>query len=273
MTNDNKAKVYYWIKLKDTFLTSDKVDFLMSQKDGANYIVLYQMICLKAINTNGELARSIGEMIIPFDEEKIQRDCKYFSIDTVRIALELYKKLGMVYRQENGILKITDFENMVGKETRGAIEKREQRQRIKELENKEIDKQIDNVYQEIRDKSLDIRDIDNKDKDLYNNKENIDIKEKSKRFSKPTIEEVKDYCLNERHNNIDWQKFYDYYESNGWKVGKNPMKDWKASVRTWERNTNPNQSNNEDWSNVGKAIRETKGDYKYSDMDENNFNF
>lgn len=93
------------------------------------------------------------------------------------------------------------------------------------------------------------------------------------RFSKPTIEEIKDYCLNERHNNVDWQKFYDYYESNGWKVGKNSMKDWKACVRTWERNTNPNQPKKEDWSDVTKAIRETKGDYKYSDMDENNFNF
>ena len=107
---------------------------------------------------------------------------------------------------------------------------------------------------------------------IYKEEETI-TKSKSKRFVKPTIEEVKDYCLNERHNNVDWQKFYDYYESNGWKVGKNPMKDWKASVRTWERNTNPNQPKKEDWSDVTKAIRETKGDYKYSDMDENNFNF
>ena len=43
MTNENKNKRYYWIKLKDTFFTSDTVDFLMSQKNGANYVVLYQM--------------------------------------------------------------------------------------------------------------------------------------------------------------------------------------------------------------------------------------
>lgn len=57
---------------------------------------------------------------------------------------------------------------------------------------------------------------------------------KRKRFSPPTLEEVKAYC-DERKNRVDPQRFIDYYESNGWKVGKNPMKDWKAAVRTWER--------------------------------------
>ena len=68
------GKRYYWIKLKDSFMTSDAVDFLMGQKDGANYVVLYQMICLKTINTDGRLERRIGEVIIPYDEAKIQRD-------------------------------------------------------------------------------------------------------------------------------------------------------------------------------------------------------
>lgn len=54
-----------------------------------------------------------------------------------------------------------------------------------------------------------------------------------KRFVKPTLQEVRDYC-NERHNIVNPEHFIDYYESNGWKVGKNPMKDWKATVRSWE---------------------------------------
>ena len=58
---------------------------------------------------------------------------------------------------------------------------------------------------------------------------------KKKRFVKPTVEEVKQYCI-ERNNCVNVEQFYDYYESNGWKVGKNAMKDWKACVRTWERN-------------------------------------
>lgn len=60
-------------------------------------------------------------------------------------------------------------------------------------------------------------------------------KPKTTRFVKPTVEEIETYCK-ERNNNVDTQKFYNYYESNGWKVGKNPMKDWKAAVRTWEKN-------------------------------------
>ena len=58
---------------------------------------------------------------------------------------------------------------------------------------------------------------------------------KSKRFIKPSLDEVKAYCQ-ERQNNVNAERFMDYYESNGWKVGKNNMKDWKAAVRTWEQN-------------------------------------
>jgi hypothetical protein len=61
-------------------------------------------------------------------------------------------------------------------------------------------------------------------------------KEKNKIFQKPTIEEVNAYCQ-ERNNGVDAQKFFDYYTANGWKVGKNSMKDWRAAVRTWERST------------------------------------
>ena len=78
--------------------------------------------------------------------------------------------------------------------------------------------------------------LNNKDKD----KDIVKAKAKVKRFAKPTIEEVVDYC-NERQNDVDAEKFYDYYSSNGWKVGKNAMKDWKASVRTWEKNTTQQQ--------------------------------
>jgi rubrerythrin len=60
-------------------------------------------------------------------------------------------------------------------------------------------------------------------------------KKEVKRFRKPTIEELKGYCK-ERGNNIDPEYFYDHYESNGWTVGRNKMKDWQASIRTWERN-------------------------------------
>ena len=138
-------KRYYWIKLKDTFMTSDTVDFLMGQKNGANYVVLYQMLCLKTVNTNGELARKIGEIIIPYDAEKIQRDCKYFDIDTIRVALELYKQLGLIYKQEDGILKIANFENMVGTSSNARVERfRENKKLIAERKIPNIEKHTNN---------------------------------------------------------------------------------------------------------------------------------
>ena len=56
----------------------------------------------------------------------------------------------------------------------------------------------------------------------------------NQRFKKPSIEEIKTYC-EERNNGVNPEKFYNFYESKDWYVGKNKMKDWKASVRTWER--------------------------------------
>lgn len=66
-------------------------------------------------------------------------------------------------------------------------------------------------------------------------KEN-NTKEKKERhvFVIPTMQEVRDYCR-QRQNLVDPAKWHDHYSSNGWKVGKNPMKDWQAAVRTWER--------------------------------------
>lgn len=68
---------------------------------------------------------------------------------------------------------------------------------------------------------------------IDNIEDNIYIR---KQFKKPSLEEVNLYCK-ERNNNVDCERFINYYESNGWKVGKSPMKDWKAAVRNWERSS------------------------------------
>ena len=65
-----------------------------------------------------------------------------------------------------------------------------------------------------------------------------DIDDSNKRkakFVKPTIEEIRCFC-EERNNGIDADEFFNFYESKGWVIGKSPMKDWKACIRTWERN-------------------------------------
>lgn len=81
---------------------------------------------------------------------------------------------------------------------------------------------------------------------------NIKKKKKINKFIKPILKEVEDYC-NERKNNINPETFYNYYESTGWMRGKTPMKDWKATIRTWE-------SNNSD-KNKGLSVKPEPGKY------------
>lgn len=78
----------------------------------------------------------------------------------------------------------------------------------------------------------------NKDNSIKDNQLKNNTVIDNKRFAPPTLEEVSQYC-NERQNGIDPQRFIDYYTSNGWKVGRNPMKDWKAAIRTWESKEKP----------------------------------
>ena len=66
------------------------------------------------------------------------------------------------------------------------------------------------------------------------NNNNITYSNKKVRFKKPTLDEVKNYCIL-RNNNIDAEAFIDFYESKNWRIGRNNMKDWKACIRTWER--------------------------------------
>ena len=65
-------------------------------------------------------------------------------------------------------------------------------------------------------------------------KEKVKVKDNNKIFKPPSVDDVRAYCT-ERGNNVDPQSFVDFYESKGWMIGKNKMKDWKAAVRTWER--------------------------------------
>lgn len=164
------GKRFYWMKLKESFMTSDTIDYFMSQPNGAQYVVLYQMLCLKTINTDGKLERRIGEVIIPYDISKIQRDTKWFSEDTIRVALQLYKSFGLIYEDQDGTLVMADHSNLVGSETDYAIQKKNQRSIFKGDQKKlppgdvdrNADNAVDNVHTDIRDrdKRLDIRDRD-----------------------------------------------------------------------------------------------------------------
>lgn len=92
-----------------------------------------------------------------------------------------------------------------------------------------------------------------------------DLKENIKRkiFQPPTVEAVKAYCT-ERGNKVDPQSFVDFYESKGWMIGKNKMKDWKAAVRTWEKNETKTRQ-----EGTAKLVKDNNNfDRRDYDMDE-----
>lgn len=100
-----------------------------------------------------------------------------------------------------------------------------------------------------------INNTSNNTKEINNNK----LLFTKKSFKKPTLEEVKSYC-EERKNNINAQKFIDYYESNGWKVGRVSMKDWKACIRTWEQRNKEKKDNISSYQSRRLAEQEKAGE-------------
>jgi hypothetical protein len=89
-------------------------------------------------------------------------------------------------------------------------------------------------------------------------------KKKVIRFKEPTLEEVSDYCRKERKNTIDAQNFIDFYTSKGWKVGNTKMKDWQASVRTWENNDKKRNAQNANKQNAKSEYASLNSDYNKS---------
>ncbi len=85
---------------------------------------------------------------------------------------------------------------------------------------------------------------------------------KTSKFISPTFEEIQAYC-NERNNNVDSQKFFDFYQSKGWMIGKNKMKDWKAAVRTWEKGNN--------YQNQTKVDKSNRTNFEQRECDDNYF--
>lgn len=231
----SEQKRYYWIKLKTDFFNQETVDLLLSQPNGCQYVVLYQMLCLSTANNGGEMATRVGEMIVPYNVDKIVRDTKYFDHDTVTVALGLFKQLGLIYAEEDGVLRITDFVQMVGHESanREAIKKREYRLR-KKLMDINGDKMGTKCPTEIeiRDKSIEYRDI-------Y-----IDKKKKNKKKKEETRHqygEYKNVLLSDQELDklkaefpYDWEKRIENVSAYCASKGK-AYKNYLATIRNWAK--------------------------------------
>lgn len=243
--SDNKK--YYYLRLKDNFFDSDELKILESMKDGYLYSNILLKLYLRSLKNDGKL---VVNDRIPYNAEMLASVTGH-QIGTVKQALSIFKDLGLIDVLENGAIYMLDIQNFIGRGSSEADRKREYRQRI------ESDRtNVQTNLRQISDKNPPEIEIE-LEKDIEIEKE-IHSSAKStttkrKRFEKPTLSEIKEYCI-ERNNNVDAQHFYDYYESNGWKVGKNSMKNWQAAVRTWERSEyrKPNSKKNskEDAINV-----------------------
>ena len=223
------SKKYYYLRLKDNFFDSDELKILESMKDGYLYSNILLKLYLRSLKNDGKLV--VNERI-PYSADMLASVTGH-QVGTIKQALSVFKDLGLIDVLDNGAIYMLDIQNFIGKGSSEADRKREYRQRI------ETDRtNVQTNLRQISDKSTPEIEIE-LEKDIEIEKE-IHSSAKStttkrKRFEKPTLSQITQYCL-ERNNNVNAEQFYDYYESNGWKVGKNAMKDWKACVRTWERN-------------------------------------
>lgn len=155
MSTENKR--FYWIKLRENFFQQETIDWLMEQENGSAYIVLYLKMCLMTANTAGELIRTIGDMTIPYEPKKISQKTG-FDIDTVNVALSLFKHLGLIEETQEGIPVMPEVKNMVGSESESAARVRKYRKKKKALQsNTDVTNKALQSNVEIRDKSIEYR--------------------------------------------------------------------------------------------------------------------
>lgn len=251
--SDNKK--YYYMKVKETFFDSEEMKILESQKNGEKYQNLYLKLCLLSLKADGALTFK-GQM--PYDIQMLSTVLRV-DIDTVKTGVEIFQKLSLVDILDSGEIYMTDIQSLIGKSSteaeriqkyRKSIEDKKKRTNVQQMLQKctpeieiEIDKEINK-------------------KEYKEKKPTLSAKRKS--FVVPTVEEVSAYCK-ERNNNIDAQYFWDYQSSRGWLIGKAPMKDWKAAIRTFEKNSfnyakakNPTNKvrcrDEKDFGNIGGVV-------------------
>lgn len=241
-----KNKKFYWIKLRVDFFEQETIDFLLSQKDGSQYVALYLKLCFMTANTGGRLVTKLGNIEVPYDVEKIARDTKFFSADTIRAALRQFKDLGLIVVSDDNVLQIADYEKMVGNSKTDEYKKAQNAERQRRFRSKKKKETVkNNVTSNVtvtRYGAL-LRNTESRDKE-YRDKEMTDLsvchKEKRDRtdsFIKPTLEDVQKF-IQEKKLNVDAEKFWNHYESMEWHTGSDPIRDWKGLLKRWSRTQN-----------------------------------
>lgn len=267
MAKNDKEK-YWWIKLETNFFYQNAIDFLMSQKNGSEYVVLYQMLCLKTANTNGKFLSEVGDIIVKYDIDKIQRDTKYFSRDTIVVALELYRKLDLIYEEKDGIIAIKNHQKYIGFQT-GAAKRMAEKRTENNDENGEQSRNNlgTNVPKsiELRDKSLNTRNKDLKESYISSNSEEyskVSEPSSNKIITRELIQKIYD---NNSFKKFNPEIFFNYFELKDWKFPNGnfiPVDKLLTLMNLWEQRqiefdaaSNKNQTvNKPDW--IDEYVRE-----------------
>ena len=172
------TKKYYWLKLKEDFFDDDTIEWIEEQPNGEKYSLFYLKLCLKSLKTNGILVRNVGEMLIPYDIKKLAEITRT-DVDTVRVAMELFKNIGLIQILDNGEIYLTQLKNMVGSETskaqlmrnKRAKEKQKCLEEPKNNDGNNVTEVLPNCYTEIE---TDIEKEKEKEIDKESNKELTD---------------------------------------------------------------------------------------------------
>lgn len=220
-----------WIKIVTDIFDDEKILLVESMPEHDAIIVIwFKLLCLAGKMNNGGVF--IMNDKIPYTEEMLSTIFRR-PLNTVRLALNTFEQFGMIERVEN----IITIPNWSKHQALDQLEERKEYMREYMQKYRERQKQIackanSKVNSESNSKAnVSVLDID---KEIEIDIDNKESKAKSKRFIPPSLEEVQNYCK-ERGNKVDPEQFINFYESKGWMVGKNKMKDWKAAVRTWEQ--------------------------------------
>ena len=225
-------KKYYWLKLKRDFFKRHDIRIIEEMPNGKEYLLFYLKLLVESIDHEGSLRFNDT---IPYNEQMLSIITNT-NVDIVRSAMKLLESLQLVEIKDDQTIYMEEVNTMIGSavDNDNANRQRRFRERQKKLA---LPDRYYSVTKNNESKSIE------KEKEIEIEKE---VCKPQKRFTKPTLDDVKAYCR-ERKNNVDPDKWFNYYSSNGWRVGKNPMKDWKAAVRTWERGDSGGRSKRTDF--------------------------
>jgi predicted phage replisome organizer len=124
--SDNKR--YYWLKLKEDFFEDDTMQYIEEQENGKEYLLFYLKLCVKSLKNDGILTRYVGETIIPYDAKALAKVTNT-ELDTVKIAMEAFEKIGVIQILDSGEISMSLISEMIGSETDSAKRMRKARAR------------------------------------------------------------------------------------------------------------------------------------------------